>query len=343
MKEREHLRAISGIGLHQCKPYENRLCYVPRFSADPVQGPNCAKKLYQGATVEELNHHCPMTCHQSTATAVSEIANETYAIAHPPENIIIKCNYQNYPWPRNISNLPGAVKIFLPCNCELLVNGEVLIPRKYPCRDDIAWEARTSHLLPAAWSNLKSFVLNPATQHFAPKYENIEECLNKNWTITIPHLNLTSSRNTVIDLVNQVRDELSQPPSYADSIGAHGDLTFLIWNVVLSLGLFHLLMRDGRLGFFAAIPQVQAIDPNEILVQHQILGYGCIIITCVFIFITIILFTRRRCHSLSPQQVEKPKANSRTNKYKVDASEEEKIKLKLRPGLEVDVEYVNEK
>ncbi|KAJ8935601.1 hypothetical protein NQ314_012722 [Rhamnusium bicolor] len=47
----DNIRQISGMGLHHCKPYQDRLCYLPRFSGDTLQGPSCARKLFTGATV----------------------------------------------------------------------------------------------------------------------------------------------------------------------------------------------------------------------------------------------------------------------------------------------------
>lgn len=79
---KENVRQISGTGLHQCKPYQDKLCYIPRFSADNLKGPECAKKLYEGATVETLSHHCPMSCH-TNATTISDIFEETYIITNP--------------------------------------------------------------------------------------------------------------------------------------------------------------------------------------------------------------------------------------------------------------------
>ncbi|KAG5865933.1 hypothetical protein JTB14_029024 [Gonioctena quinquepunctata] len=60
-QESNQIRQISGSGLKHCKPHEDKLCYLPRFSADAHYGPACAKHLYNGASVEEINHHCPMT------------------------------------------------------------------------------------------------------------------------------------------------------------------------------------------------------------------------------------------------------------------------------------------
>ncbi|CAH0562991.1 unnamed protein product [Brassicogethes aeneus] len=60
--QKEVALTISGTNLHQCKPYENKLCYLPRFSSDNLHGPQCVKMLFHGATVEEIAKNCPMRC-----------------------------------------------------------------------------------------------------------------------------------------------------------------------------------------------------------------------------------------------------------------------------------------
>ncbi|XP_050310807.1 uncharacterized protein LOC126746540 [Anthonomus grandis grandis] len=90
------LRQISGTGLHECKPYQNKLCYLPRFSADILQEPECAKILYQGATVKELSQYCPMDCHSATSMTISEIKDETYVITHPKQDMTISCDKRRY-------------------------------------------------------------------------------------------------------------------------------------------------------------------------------------------------------------------------------------------------------
>ena len=73
----DRARQISGTGLHQCKPYHDKLCYVPRFSADSIQGPECAKKLYEGTTVQKLSEYCPMNCHHSRKFTKKPILSHT--------------------------------------------------------------------------------------------------------------------------------------------------------------------------------------------------------------------------------------------------------------------------
>lgn len=152
---KDHTRQISGTGLHQCKPYHDKLCYIPRFSGDTLQGPECARRLYQGATVEEISHHCPMSCHTSTATTISEIQEELYVITNPKNDAKIICDKITTHLSGEVHQKQGAIKIRLPCNCELHMNDEITIPKRFPCAVKNPSQANIIHTIPATWSNLK--------------------------------------------------------------------------------------------------------------------------------------------------------------------------------------------
>ncbi|KAF5271245.1 hypothetical protein FQR65_LT17672 [Abscondita terminalis] len=68
------LKSISGTSLHHCKPYHDKLCYLTRFDSDAIYGPQCAYKMYTGATVEEL-----------------KIDSDTFIITHPKRETYILC------------------------------------------------------------------------------------------------------------------------------------------------------------------------------------------------------------------------------------------------------------
>lgn len=58
-----------------------------------MQGPACTKKLKFGASVEDISHQCPMSCHKSVSTIISETAEETFVITQ--SNNSRKLNCQN--------------------------------------------------------------------------------------------------------------------------------------------------------------------------------------------------------------------------------------------------------
>lgn len=243
-QDKQSLRQISGSGLHQCKPYHDKLCFIPRFSSDNTQGPECARKLYEGCTVQELSQFCPMNCHTSSSLIISEIAEETYIITHPDPTTIIKCGETSSTIPKNYSH-QGSIKIKLPCNCKLIAQGKTIIPQRFPCPDVVTLKPMAIHIIPATWSNLQSFILNPKITNNVPTYKNIEECLNTNWSLQIPHLNLTSNENLVRTVIDQI-DEISQENTYSDRYGLHSDTIFLVWNIILSILVVYLIQSQNR-------------------------------------------------------------------------------------------------
>ncbi|KAG5891130.1 hypothetical protein JTB14_022242 [Gonioctena quinquepunctata] len=117
--------------MRNCKPFHDVLRYVLRSSVDLVQGPECAEELYYGATVKQLNYHCPMRCHKSKSLIISEIAEETYIITHvkPPTEIISP--KEAIQFQKGLYKAPGTIEITIPCNCELISNNEKF-PLKIP-------------------------------------------------------------------------------------------------------------------------------------------------------------------------------------------------------------------
>jgi len=187
------LKEVTGIALHECKPYQDRLCYLPKFAGDQTQGPTCARKLFHGTTVEDIAEHCPMHCHQSDLMIISEIGSEEF-LTHPKPNTTITCPQDSLNLQTEMLNIPGALRITLPCQCQLSVNGEIMIQKRFPCKSDKSMAA-IKHILPAAWTNLKTFVLKPTNyQAYLPTFNNFSECLNGNWTTDLPHFNLSSEK-----------------------------------------------------------------------------------------------------------------------------------------------------
>ncbi|KAG5865999.1 hypothetical protein JTB14_006253 [Gonioctena quinquepunctata] len=138
------------------------------FSADPFLCPGCAKKLFIGATVEEICKHCPRTCHRSSITLISEIEGETYIVTQ------IVCPKSTTNVPNEAYRTPGAIEVKVPCRCHLSMNKEEIILRRFPCNEELPPTAATTHIIPAAWSYLKSFVLNPKMRQSFPIFQNIQ-------------------------------------------------------------------------------------------------------------------------------------------------------------------------
>ena len=185
----------------------------------------------------------------------------------------------------------GAIKINLPCSCHLHTHNEILIPKRFPCPNKQSfYDATLIHTIPAIWSNLKSFVFNPKESHILPTYKNISECLNSNWTLQIPHLNLTSSSSTVTSLLESIKSSIPPIISYSDTYGIHSDSLFLIWNITLTLLVAYLLFSRNRLVVAASLlptAECQATSPPN---SNHDLMFGLICFTFATFMLYVILY-----------------------------------------------------
>ncbi|KYB24698.1 hypothetical protein TcasGA2_TC031841 [Tribolium castaneum] len=227
-------RTISGVSLHHCRPFENKLCFLPRFSADSIHGPTCVGKLISGGSIEELGSHCPMTCYRSQALTITEIEDEIFTMTHIDEKASIRCNaHETTIGPTSDKIQPGARKIHVPCHCTLISREEVLIEKRYPCIEQEVKEVSVVHVIPAIWSSLGSLVLGEFRQKDQLRFTNVSQCLNLNWTLTVPHLNLTSTANRVEEIREQLNNH-NIDHQFSATYTLHCDTILLIWNTVLS-------------------------------------------------------------------------------------------------------------
>jgi len=292
---KEKIRQISGAGLHQCKPYDNKLCFVPRFSGDIFQGPQCAKMLYEGTTVENLSHYCPMQCHSATSMIITEADEEVYILTHPTPDLMISCSGNDTTKINTKHSKQGAIKMHLPCNCHLYSSQSIIIPKRFPCPDIfMPNEAKILHIIPATWSSLKSFILNPKISQNPPTYKNLSECLNSNWSLQIPHLNITTTDNTLSYIQSSIESHFQSFFPYSDDYSIHKESIFLIWNIILSIIVAYLFFNHNRYVAVAnVIPGVRAQGPPPNIAHTTIFGILCgslaifllfIIIFCVYFF-----------------------------------------------------------
>lgn len=256
------MRPISGAGLHQCRPYHDRMCFLPRFSSDAVYGPQCAFKMYEGATVEEITKHCSFRCYRSTQTIISEVKPDTYVLTHPKPGTRVRCPGVEHPVDKLHIGQPGALQVQLPCTCSLYENNTKLIPARVPCGED-SRHLQVIHVLPATWSTLRSFRINPLLPDAHPVYNNLSECLNTNWTKRVPHLNLSAISGTSAEL-SQLFDNLDlQTHDLADAYSQHRDLLVYVWNIIITGIVLKLWFnhRNAALAVVhAAVPTVSACE-----------------------------------------------------------------------------------
>lgn len=294
------MRPISGAGLHQCKPYHDKLCYLSRFASDVKYGPQCAFKMYTGATVNELNKHCTFRCHPSDAMLISEVNLDTYVITHIKNKTYTICNGKINYFPYSVYEKPGAVQLHLPCNCILYVNDKIMIPARFPCEES-SYSLNITHILPITWSNLKSFKFHPLKLDHYPEYSNMSECLNLNWTVTVPHLNLSTYKDNFD--IEEIEESLFS--NYID-YAPHSDTLFLIWNSVLSIIVF-IIWNRGNMAIGAnllnALPAVRADIPNHVF---KFGSFPIIGITILFFIIFIGSFAIYRYFKQRRQKLNNP-------------------------------------
>lgn len=278
------LRTIAGTGLHHCRPFHDQLCLLPRVSADPMYGPKCIIKMYTGATVNELNHLCPFSCHASTATVITEFDENRYIITHPSINTTIVCPQKKIPLPTNHYSSPGAVQLDLPCDCALHSDEETLIHSRYPCDLQTQKSLNIIHVLPAMWSKLHSLIME-TNQHHHPVYANISECLNEDWTFQIPHINITRDEayKTLEDAVDEA---IAEAKTYANTYGKHGNYLMLAWNVLLTIVVIYLTLKSRTIATMSVLPVARAEDHATVwhtMTLVTLVGMLMLIITMFYV------------------------------------------------------------
>lgn len=258
------IRAITGTSLHQCRPYHDKLCHIPRFSSDTYHGPLCAIQMYKGASGEELARICEMTCHPSTSLIITETAEDEYMLAHPIQNTTIECPQSTSPLPQGAYTTPGAIEIHLPCSCSVQVNKEILIPSRYPCDGAASPSAQVTHILPAMWTHLASVQLFPKFHKYLPTYGNIGEIINQNWSLTIPHLNLSTTRESTQTIINSLGTDITKDEDPSNFLTLTM-IVLIIWNLLLSFTLLLVMFNRSPLLIAAQVQGAQALleDSNE--------------------------------------------------------------------------------
>uniref|UniRef100_A0A1Y1MC57 Uncharacterized protein n=1 Tax=Photinus pyralis TaxID=7054 RepID=A0A1Y1MC57_PHOPY len=287
--DRSHIiKPISGVSLHHCKPYNDKLCFLPRYNSDSTYGPQCAFKMFTGATVQELEEHCSFRCHSSNSMIISEITDNSFVITHPEYPTVIKCNGREELLPSYVYNQPGALQIELPCSCAVNVNDQEVIGTRFPCATSDHSTYKAVHILPAIWSNLKTYVIK-SNQHDTLFY-NITECLNPNWTTTVPHLNLTTT-SKLSTIVESVEDAVH---TTVDSLYSYqGDTKYFIWNSILTMLVLLIGYKVWRRNAIplAIVPSVQSVAGLTRQEQHaieEILAYFMAAVLTLFILTILI-------------------------------------------------------
>lgn len=299
----QYTRQITGTGLHLCKPYENKLCYLPRFSGNTAQGPSCATKLFHGATVQDLSTHCPLRCHQSDLFVITETDEDVFVLTHPEDETNINCADHSWSINKTITD-KGALRIQLPCDCSLQEKNKIIIPPRFPCKKENQ-TPHITHILPAAWTHLKTFILNPLITAQPIKFKNINECLNHNWSLTTPHINITSSSQLLQELTHQLKNNYK---NYPLTLHTETHSLMLIWNTILTIILLYILFHRRHILATAIAHQAYA-DDNQRYTEHTILFFTTL---CLLLIFTTYLAFKLIKHYLKRRKNKNPRENTET-------------------------------
>ena len=243
------VRTITGVMLHECKPYHNDLCYIPRHSSDVISGSQCPYHMFKGATAEKLNEYCAYKCQTGTGPLVTQIDHERYILTHPPADVNIKCNNNTKLIPNNEKHLPGALEIQLPCPCELLFDNTVKIPRSFPCDKKALGLAQVTRILPSLWSKLQSINIDINTPYTHFTFTNISEVFDKDWQSKVPHFTIDRSRRQIPDSTPYDKIITNFHSSYNFPLV----LLLLLWCLAITFGVCYYFLPSIFSCFFQEI------------------------------------------------------------------------------------------
>lgn len=225
---------IKGSALHDCQPHHNVLCYVPRYMSDVVSNSACVRKLFTGASIQELSSVCIFSCTPGSTPSVNRVDDETYVVTHGTGSLQMQCRYHQS---RNLSmpheGMPGALEVKVPCDCQLSLGNQVLVSVNYPCNTNATSIFSLIHVIPAAWSKLKSLNVNSMQTHVSSSFETFQECLDHEWPIKIPHLNVSFSGKPSLIPEKLLPVQLDQDTYLSFSAILHGLFMMLLVIIIV--------------------------------------------------------------------------------------------------------------
>lgn len=168
-----------------CDLHRHKICYLPRFQQHSGLHAKCAQSIINSTPLEEIIKHCNFQCHtRSTETYITEVTPSRYYITNVQPQTHLVCSTQTTQLP---SQTPGALDIQIPCDCELIHEGNKLIRKTTPCDSRFPNTPTYTHLIPTPWTNVT--LLNnsdPNTSYF-PFTANLQSIINHKWNLSFPH------------------------------------------------------------------------------------------------------------------------------------------------------------
>jgi hypothetical protein len=161
---------------------------------------------------------------------------ETNVITNPQRNITIVCDDENILVPEIHIDNPGSLEITLKCECELHMNGKLVIPQNFPCSSNGQnSDVSIVHILPALWSTFPNFRINPAKSHLnALLLDNFNSSFNPLWMDHVSHLDVSPPK-PVISPKLQKLDSYNTDSMTLDFIAAI--LIFIVGTIFVKIGI----------------------------------------------------------------------------------------------------------
>lgn len=298
----DQVTAIRGRALQDCRPFQDHLCFVPRYSGDAMTGAMCPRAVFNGATAEHLAEVCSFSCQSGTQLIITQVGPERYFLTNAVGKLEVSCSMSKNET-RMLGNVihPGALDVAVPCDCQLRINNELRINEMYPCDYAAKTKFDLIHVIPAAWSKVKQLHFSPQSTSRHMVFSSLHDCLAENWTLSIPHINV--SIDTTQNLASKIH--LEEPVGYQN---------FWIRNLQsISLGviivvLTVIVIRNPYLIGIGSLPRASAEDIDTIVALE--IGSTTIIIVLTIVFVCCVLLrfyrnTRRRAErTTSPAQPE---------------------------------------
>lgn len=278
---KDQLISIQGPGARDCQPNNNLLCYLPRYPADVGSGSMCPIKMFKGATIGQLSSVCVFNCITGNEPQVSQVDAFTYVITNARGRLNLNCRYsQNSSFEITRNQSMGALELKIPCDCELQVRSQTLVTQAYPCQAR-EMTSQVIHVIPAAWSKLKSLKISREELQSANKFTTLQECLNEEWPSEIPHFNFSILEHRV--------PQAPQLIFTREEIDVYSLLSTIIHTVFVLLLLLIIFRNPYLIGLGLAGQTARAESIIKEQYQEKIMSDVVIVISTVLIFICLVL------------------------------------------------------
>lgn len=277
-------KAITGAATHQCRPYEDSLCYLPRHSSFSFFGSYCIFKLFEGMDKETFNKYCSFICHSDSPLIVSELERGMFSITNPSPNLRVKCIKTNFTYDFTNRVQIGAAIINLPCDCELFNFNDKIIAQTFPCEKNRN-NFQMTQIVPIAWTNFTNTRVGILSDYSNNNIHNLLSNIDMNWTAHAPHIVLQNIHT--LKGVHEVK-EGKVMTWYA----GYSSLEYM-WSLILSMLLFLIIFKNPWLILptMAAPAQAETFDLQMI---DEIILFLILIIFMMFLIIKRILKCRQR-------------------------------------------------